>query len=32
MPIFYLMVHLELLNLYKIGNAHKAYKSYVIKF
>jgi hypothetical protein len=32
MLIFCLMVHLGLLNLYKIGNAQKLYKSLVIKF
>jgi hypothetical protein len=32
MPIFGLRVHLGLLNLHKIGNVQKLYKSHVIKF
>jgi hypothetical protein len=32
MSIFGLKAHLELLNLYKIGNPHKHFNSHVIKF
>jgi hypothetical protein len=32
MPIFYLRIHLGLLNVHKIENAQKLYNSHVIKF